>query len=63
MPIEIKELVITAHVGATEPPHNKNMPEQQNSPPKSQAQTEANEDIIAQCVEQVLEIIRKKTER
>lgn len=63
MPIEIKELVITAHVGSAEAGHKNNAKTQAepNNTPKLQG--EAHEDLVTQCVEQVLEIIRKKTER
>jgi len=63
MPIEIKELVITAHVGASEHSQNHNAPPQNNQNNQPKLQGEANEDIIAQCVEQVMDIIRKKYER
>ena len=63
MPIEIKELVITAHVGANEHPNNPNAPNQNDNNNPPQRQEEGNEDIIAQCVEQVLDILRKKYDR
>ena len=53
MPIEIKELVIKATIV------DKNK-EKAEPPPQSK---EAKEEIIADCVEQVMEILRKQEER
>jgi Family of unknown function (DUF5908) len=53
MPIEIRELVIRARV---EPP---------SSAPSAHAAASEEErrDIVAECVEQVLEILRRREER
>jgi hypothetical protein len=54
MPVEIRELQITTTVqegGGT------------SSSSSSPAPAAGNEDIIAKCVEQVLEILKEKTER
>lgn len=53
MPVEIRELQITTtvHEGAG------------NSPSSSPVPAVASDDIIAKCVEQVLEILKEKTER
>ena len=54
MPIEIRELQITTVV------------QDSGSAPSSNAVSSspsANEDIIAKCVEQVLEILKEKSER
>ncbi|WP_183564911.1 DUF5908 family protein [Mucilaginibacter sp. SP1R1] len=53
MPVEIRELQITTTVqeGNT------------NTSSSSPAPTAVNDDIIAKCVEQVLEILKEKTER
>lgn len=55
MPLEIKEIVVTASV--TESFLDKNS---KNSPAGGAGN---NEDLIAQCVEQVMEILREKNER
>lgn len=53
MPVEIRELQITAVV--------------QDTPASGQAAgsagTSSKEDIVAECVEQVLEILKQKNER
>jgi hypothetical protein len=54
MPVEIRELQITTVVqdsGSTK------------SSGKSSTTTVATDDIIAKCVEQVLEILKEKSER
>jgi hypothetical protein len=52
MPVEIRELQITTTVQ-----------EGGGTSSSSPAPAAANEDIIAKCVEQVLEILKEKTER
>jgi hypothetical protein len=53
MPIEIRELVIKATIG--EP--------KSEGASFSKAQTQEKEEIIAECVEQVMEILRNQLER
>lgn len=55
MPVEIRELVIRATV---EPGSEKN-----ESADKARSAAEANGTIVSECVEQVLEILRKERER
>lgn len=52
MPVEIRELQITTTVN-----------ESGSAPASSSAPAAGSEDIIAKCVEQVLEILKEKTER
>ncbi|HMG07344.1 MAG TPA: DUF5908 family protein [Mucilaginibacter sp.] len=52
MPVEIRELQITTTVQ-----------EGGGTSSSSPAAAASNEDIIAKCVEQVLEILKEKTER
>ncbi len=52
MPIEIKELHIKINVDG-----------EKNSPSKKQEPGGDKQDIIATCVEQVIEILAKQTER
>ncbi|MGF7037256.1 DUF5908 family protein [Mucilaginibacter lappiensis] len=52
MPVEIRELQITTTVQ-----------EGGGTSSSSPAPAAGNEDIIAKCVEQVLEILKEKTER
>lgn len=54
MPIEIKELVIKTTVQEPKP---------QASSPESGGETPAMEYIVAECVEQVMEILKEKEER
>lgn len=59
MPIEIKELNIRINV-------NQNQPEQDAPPQQATAQTPGNnnkEEIIAECIEQVMEILKNKMDR
>ncbi len=63
MPIEIRELIITAQVGSAEPSKKQHAPERDEPNQDKKLQGEAHEDIIAECVEKVMELIRKKTER
>ena len=53
MPVEIRELVIRATVGAPRVPDT-----QENEPREREL-----EDIVAACVEQVLDILRREKER
>lgn len=54
MPIEIRELVIRATVD----------PEKEESSGSTTGQApSATQDIVAECVEQVLEILRRERER
>lgn len=56
MPLEIKEIVITASVVAT--------PGTASNAEQGSTVTASNKaEIIAECVEQVLEILREKNER
>jgi hypothetical protein len=52
MPVEIRELQITTTVQ-----------EGGNTSSSSPAPAAGNDDIITKCVEQVLEILKEKTER
>jgi hypothetical protein len=59
MPIEIKELNIRINV-------NQNQPEQDAPPQQATAQTAGNnnkEEIIAECIEQVMDILKNKMDR
>lgn len=56
MPIEIRELVIRASVQSA----GEGTPTQGAQPPQKAG---ADEELIATCVEQVLEILRKENER
>jgi hypothetical protein len=59
MPIEIKELNIRINV-------NQNQPEQDGPPQHATAQTPGNnnkEEIIAECIEQVMELLKNKMDR
>jgi hypothetical protein len=59
MPIEIKELNIRINV-------NQNQPEQDAPPQQATAQTSGNnnkEEMIAECIEQVMEILKNKMDR
>lgn len=63
MPIEVRELIITAFVGSSEVKDQHSNTEQGNQHNEHAAQSGEHSDIVAECVEQVLEIIRKKIER
>lgn len=58
MPIEIRELNIRVSV-------SQNQPEQGSSPAAGggQAETLDREELIAECVEQVMELLRLRNER
>jgi hypothetical protein len=56
MPIEIRELQITTVV-------QDNPPASTSTAPSPSASTTGSEDIIAACVEQVMEILKQKNER
>jgi hypothetical protein len=53
MPVEIRELVIKATVSAPRP----------DETPTADATGGDTEDLVALCVEQVLEILRREKER
>ena len=53
MPLEIKEIVITATVGESN----------SGSIDDNGGSNDEKQEIIAQCVEQVLEILKEKMER
>jgi len=55
MPLEVRELVIKAQVGS-------NM-SSQGTVENNHPDHNSNEDMIQQCVEKVLEIIKEKSER
>jgi hypothetical protein len=61
MPIEIKELHIRVSVNASpgEPPTGG----QPTAPPAGGGQESDKDAIVAECVEQVLEILQNKAER
>ena len=59
MPIEIKELNIRVNVQSTNP-HASNAG---SLNPNSEENQEREKFIIAQCVEQVMEILKQKLER
>ncbi len=52
MPVEIRELQITTTVQ-----------DSGNTPSSPGVSSASNEDMIAKCVEQVLEILKEKSER
>lgn len=54
MPVEIKELIIRAHIVS---------PSDRNIEPQSATSWEQKEAIIAACVAQVLKILERKKER
>jgi hypothetical protein len=54
MPIEIRELVIRATVVPKEEEEKKT---------GTAGEPQTNEDMVAECVEQVLEILRREQER
>jgi hypothetical protein len=58
MPIEIRELNIRISV-------SQNQPEQESAPSSAQSPVSFpdKEELIAECVEQVMELIRLKNER
>lgn len=53
MPVEIRELVIRATVGAARTPET----------PSAEAGGQDVEDLVSACVDQVLEILRREKER
>ena len=53
MPVEIRELVIKATVGSPRTPESG----------ESESRERELEEIVATCVEQVLEILRREKER
>jgi hypothetical protein len=53
MPVEIRELVIRATVSAQRPEET----------PSADAAGRDTEELVAMCVEQVLEILRREKER
>ena len=59
MPIEIKELNIRVNVQSTTPPASN----AGSLNPDSEENQEREKIIIAQCVEQVMEILKQKLER
>lgn len=54
MPVEIRELVIRATVQPAEG---------EKKPAQEKGEGKATEEVIAECVEQVLAILRKERER
>ncbi len=54
MPVEIRELIIKTTVTSGEG---------EKQPTKEKGKDAASEELIAECVEQVLEILRKERER
>ncbi|MEO6037567.1 MAG: DUF5908 family protein [Saprospiraceae bacterium] len=60
MPIEIQELVISATIS---PENSKSNHSQASVPSTPAVSAEAKEEIIRECVQQVLEIMRKQNER
>ncbi len=65
MPIEIRELHIKMNVTAgTGGQGGGNQPAPAGARgPDADAQRAANEELVTQCVEQVMELIRNRTER
>jgi len=57
MPIEIKELHIRVAVNAS----NNGQPASRND--RNESREEEKNALVAECVEQVLEVLRKKAER
>lgn len=58
MPIEIKELIIRASVrDATDQSNNS------NAKPVSQTNSSQEEQIVARCVEQIMDILKIQNER
>jgi len=55
MPIEIRELVIKAAIGESEPGREIGV--------KPSLEPEQRDDLIADCVEQVMELLRAEAER
>ena len=60
MPLEIRELVIRAKVDEA---NGSNAPSPSSGQPIPNTSTNSQQDIIASCVEKVLEILRNKMER
>lgn len=63
MPIEIKELVITAVVGGKEGRHANVAHAEDESHDQKEAQETERSDVVAECVDRVMEILRHKMER
>ena len=61
MPIEIREPTIKVSVNPTQDGSSGNM--QENDAGKQQQEGSGQEDIIATCIEQVMERIKDKLER
>ncbi len=61
-PIEIRELIISAHTSFGESGHNNLQPNEGN-PDQKEFDSKKQDDLVAECVEQVLEILRAKMER
>lgn len=61
MPIEIKELHIRVTVNSS--PDAPQAPTGSARPPPANGQTTDTDAIIAECVEQVLDILQRKAER
>ena len=60
MPIEVRELVIRARVEDTVPAHQNSSRTSRQKPVLTDGELEA---IIARCVEEVMDIMRKQRER
>ena len=56
MPIEIREINIKVSVGSNQEPDSEDAPQMEEDGINK-------DEIISECVEQVLEIIKKQTER
>ena len=59
MPVEIRELVIRATTSAK----SEDEEDEAQSPGRSQGSLEGQEDIVQECVRQVLRILQKEKER
>jgi hypothetical protein len=62
MPIEIRELHIKVNV-ASQQGEQTSAPSSSSGPGGNAGEGSANEEIIAACVEKVMEILQNKTER
>jgi hypothetical protein len=63
MPIEIKELHIRVTVNSSPESSASQAPTGSARPPPANGQTTDTDAIIAECVEQVLDILQRKAER
>ncbi|QLQ30514.1 MAG: hypothetical protein HZT40_01520 [Candidatus Thiothrix singaporensis] len=63
MPIEIRELHIRVAVSAAPAPAPGNPPGGGTRPAPAAGQTPDKDALVAECVEQVLEILRNREER